>query len=86
MTTENRIVFDLEDLTIFRLACGSCRREVSFEIRGDYVPLKHCPYCCCSSPWSSDEWEIIVRILQDIKTVIRSDKSPLRLRLEIKQE
>ena len=84
MTTENRIVFDLSDLTNFRWECSKCHKDISFHMGSEPAPMHRCPYC--SECWTSDALGLHKDILKNIRLVLKQEEPPLRLRLEIKQE
>ena len=87
MVKETRIIFGLDDIKRFRIACGNpdCQYEMVFPLPGSWIDFQKCPYC--KKNWVREEHGLKeFHILHDMQSILREKDRPVRLHFEIEAE
>jgi hypothetical protein len=86
MTTENRIVFDVGDITQIRIECARCHASVALQLGEDRILVpQQCPGC--RETWKDDMRKGVAHVIEDVAASLKHLKSishtPCTLRFEI---
>ena len=84
MTTETRIVFEIEDLTTVRIVCKSCRHESVYNLSDKKLgkAIQSCPWC--NREWlhrNEKQWERLNSLLTNFINLPDSEEYTVKFEM-----